>query len=78
MTDLTPAPYHERGGEQRARMQERDTREAHEKAAEQGERTYQPATSAQFTPEAAGETGDAESRSADDGDRGDGKSAKRR
>jgi hypothetical protein len=55
MTDLTPAPYYQRGGEQRARMQERDTREAHEKAAERGKRTYQLATSAQFTPEATGE-----------------------
>lgn len=55
----------------RAKMQERDTA-AYEKAAERGERAYTPATSAQFTPEAAGETDDSESRG--DGD----KPAKRR
>lgn len=74
MTDVTQPPYHERGGEQRSRMQERDTAAAYEKAAEQGERTYTPATSAQFTPEAAGETDDSESRGDGDGD----KPAKRR
>ncbi len=65
MADVSQTPYYERGGEQRAKMQERDTAAAMQRAAEQGERAYQPATSAQFVPEAAGTETREESDSTD-------------